>query len=91
MSILAVGLSHRTADLGILERATVPAGEVGKILDELLRAAPVAEAMLVSTCNRVEVYAVVEAFHPGLADIVAVLARHAGLDPTVLHEHLYVH
>lgn len=91
MSVLAVGLSHRSADLRVLERAMVPADEVGKILDELLRCANVVEATLVSTCNRVEVYAVVQAFHGGLADIVNVLGRHSGLDAGELYEHLYVH
>jgi glutamyl-tRNA reductase len=91
MSVLAVGLSHRTADLRVLERATVPADEAGKLLDELLRCDSVAEAVLISTCNRVEVYAVVEAFHAGLAEIVVVLARHAGIDTASVYQHLYVH
>jgi glutamyl-tRNA reductase len=91
MSVLVVGLSHRTADIGVLERATVPADKTGKLLGELLGADPVSEAMLVSTCNRVEVYAVVDAFHAGLAEIVAVLARHAGMEPAMVYEHLYVH
>jgi glutamyl-tRNA reductase len=75
----------------VLERATVPAGEVGKVLDELTRCDNVVEATLVTTCNRVEVYAVVQAFHGGLADIVTVLGRHSGLDTGALYEHLYVH
>ncbi|HEV2779487.1 MAG TPA: glutamyl-tRNA reductase [Actinophytocola sp.] len=91
MSVLAVGISHRTADLRVLERVTVPAEEAGKVLDELLRRDAVTEAVLISTCNRVEVYAVVEAFHAGLADIVNVLARHAGVDAGALYEHIYVH
>lgn len=91
MSVLAVGISHRTADMRMLERATVQADEIGKVLDELLRCPNVTEVVLVSTCNRVEVYAVVEAFHAGLADIVAVLARHAGVDTAALYEYLYVH
>ncbi|MPZ84135.1 MAG: glutamyl-tRNA reductase [Actinophytocola sp.] len=91
MSFLVVGLSHRSADLRVLERATVPAGEVGKVLDELTRCANVVEATLVTTCNRIEVYAVVQAFHGGLADIVNVLGRHSGLDAAELYEHLYVH
>jgi glutamyl-tRNA reductase len=90
-SVLVVGISHRTADLRVLERLTIPAGDVGKVLDELLRADAVSEAALVSTCNRVEVYAVVDAFHAGLADIVGVLARHAGVETAELYEHLYVH
>ncbi|HWM03407.1 MAG TPA: glutamyl-tRNA reductase [Actinophytocola sp.] len=91
MSILAVGMSHRSADLRVLERATVPAGEVEKVLDELMGCADIVEATLVTTCNRVEIYAVVRAFHGGLADIVNVLGRHSGLDAAELYEHLYVH
>lgn len=91
MSLLAVGMSHRSADLRVLERATVPAGEVGKVLDELLRCDNIVEAAMVTTCNRVEVYAVVQTFHGGLADVVAVLGRHSGLDAAELYEHLYVH
>jgi glutamyl-tRNA reductase len=91
MNVLVVGMSHRTAQMSVLERAAVRGDEVAKILDELLGCANVAEAVLVSTCNRVEVYVVVEAFHAGLADTVGVLARHAGVDPAMLHEHLYVH
>jgi len=91
MSVLAVGISHRSADLRVLERATVPAGEAGKVLDELMRCENVVEAALVTTCNRVEVYTVVQAFHAGLADVVGVLGRHSGLDVAELYEHLYVH
>jgi len=91
VSVIAVGLSHRSADVRVLERATVPAGEVGKILDELQQCPNITEAALLATCNRVEVYAVVQAFHGGLADIVTVLGRHSGLDTGELYEHLYVH
>jgi glutamyl-tRNA reductase len=91
MSVLAVGISHRSADLRVLERATVPAGAVDKVLDELMRCENVVEATLVATCNRVEVYTVVQAFHAGLADVVGVLGRHSGLDVAELYEHLYVH
>ncbi|QWF79894.1 glutamyl-tRNA reductase [Amycolatopsis sp. CA-230715] len=91
MSVLAVGLSHRTADLATLERVAVPAAEVPKALYELQQAEHVSEVMLVSTCNRIEVYAVVEAFHGGLADISAVLARQAGVEPAALYDSMYVH
>ncbi|WP_019809375.1 glutamyl-tRNA reductase [Saccharomonospora halophila] len=91
MSVLAIGLSHRTADLVTLERAAVPAAEVVKVLDELHRAEDVSEVMLLSTCNRVEVYAVVETFHGGLADISDVLARQAGMEPGELYDNFYVH
>jgi glutamyl-tRNA reductase len=91
MSVLVVGISHRSAPVQVLERAAVGATEVPKLLDELLRAPHVSEAVLLSTCNRIEVYSVVDAFHGGLADVSAVLARHAGMPLTELTEHVYVH
>ncbi len=91
MSVLVVGLSHRTAPVPVLERVTVPEPDLGKVLDQLLRSPSVSEAMLLSTCNRVEVYAVVETFHGGMNDVVGVLAAQAGAEPTELFEHLYVH
>jgi glutamyl-tRNA reductase len=91
MSLLAVGLSHHTAPMRVLERAAVGTDDVPKLLDELLASESVAEALLLSTCNRVEVYAVVDSFHGGLADVSGVLARHGGWDVDDLAEHLVVH
>jgi glutamyl-tRNA reductase len=91
MSILAVGLSHRTAELSTLERVVISSSEVDKVLWELLQQNHVDEAMVVSTCNRVEIYAVVDAFHGGLADVSGVLARQAGLEPSFLYDSLFVH
>ena len=57
-----------------------------------MRTAPaISEVLLLSTCNRIEIYADVARFHPGLAEISSVLARHAGLTVPDLGEHLYVH
>jgi glutamyl-tRNA reductase len=91
MSLLAVGLSHRTAPLDVLERAAAGPDDIPRLLAELVGRDDVTEALLLSTCNRVEVYAAVETFHGGLADVSAVLARHAGLDVDDLAGHLYVH
>ncbi|HEY2765252.1 MAG TPA: glutamyl-tRNA reductase [Pseudonocardiaceae bacterium] len=91
MSLLVVGLSHRSAPVPVLECAAVPPTESGKILDELLQCDNLAEVLLLSTCNRVEVYAVVQTFHGGLDDITAVLARHSGIELDDLSDHLYVH
>ncbi len=91
MSVLVVGMSHRSAPVGVLEQAAVGADDVPKLLDEMMRAAHVNEVVLLSTCNRIEVIAVVDAFHGGLADVGDVLARHAGLPLVELTEHLYVH
>ncbi|EMD29050.1 Glutamyl-tRNA reductase [Amycolatopsis azurea DSM 43854] len=88
---MAVGLSHRSAELSTLERVAVPATDVTKVLHELQQAEHVSEAILVSTCNRIEVYAVVETFHGGLNDVSDVLARQAGMQPADLYDSLYVH
>ncbi len=91
MSLLVVGLSHRSAPVPILERVVVPVAETAKILDELLERDNVAEVLLLSTCNRVEIYAVVQTFHGGLDDVTAVLARQSGTPLDELSGHLYVH
>jgi glutamyl-tRNA reductase len=91
VNVLVVGLSHHTTPVEVLERAAVAAHDVPELLDEVLLGSHVSEAMLLSTCNRIEVYAVVDAFHGGLADVSAVLARHAGLTLPELNEHHYAH
>jgi len=91
VNVLVIGLSHGSAPVEVLERAAVPAPQVPKLLDEVLRSTHVSEAVLLSTCNRIEVYAVVDAFHGGLGQVSAVLARHAGVSLAELTEHLYVH
>ncbi|MFN2477690.1 MAG: glutamyl-tRNA reductase [Pseudonocardiaceae bacterium] len=91
MSLLVVGLSHRSAPVGVLERVAVSAADADKVLCQLLARENIAEALLLSTCNRVEVYAVVATFHGGLADITDVLARQSAIVLDELSEHLYVH
>ena len=91
MSVVVVGLSHRTAPVSLLERASVPSEELAKTLDELHRTETISEVLLLSTCNRIEVYADVARFHSAVAEISAVLARQAGLPVGDLAEHLYVH
>jgi glutamyl-tRNA reductase len=91
MSLLVVGLSHRTAPVSVLELATVPAADVTKLLEELAAAETISEVLLLSTCNRVEIYADVARFHPALADVSAVLSRHSGLAIAELGDFLYVH
>src|SRR2546421_6908348 len=91
MSLLVVGLSHRSAPVDVLERVAVFCADAGKVLHEVLEREHVAEALLLSTCNRVEVYAVVTAFHGGLADITDVLASQSAAALEELSDRLYVH
>ena len=91
MSVVVVGLSHRTAPVSVLERAAVPAEDLRKVLDELHHAETISEVLLLSMCNRIEVYADVARFHPAVAEISSVLSRNSGLVVSDLSEHLYVH
>jgi glutamyl-tRNA reductase len=81
MSLLVVGCNHRSADLALLERLAVPAEELPKALGSLLGLEHVLEAVVLSTCNRVEVYAHVTRFHPGLQQIRGWLAERGDIHP----------
>ena len=74
MSFLSVGLNHERATLDLLERVTVPDDEFGKALGTLLANANIQEAVLVSTCLRTEVYAVIDRFHGAVEEITATLS-----------------
>ena len=91
MSVLVVGLSHRSAPVAVLERAAVTGDALGKLLRDVFHAEHVAGTFTVSTCNRVEVYAEVDKFHAGVSVICEMLARHSGVALPELTPHLYVH
>jgi glutamyl-tRNA reductase len=91
VKLLVVGASYRTAPVATLEQLAVAPADLTRTLDRLVAQPYVSEAVLVSTCNRVEVYAAVSGFHGGLGDICAVLAEQAGCQPAALANHLYVH
>ena len=91
MSVLVVGLSHRSAPVAVLEQAAVSGDALGKLLRDVFHAEHVAGTFTVSTCNRVEVYAEVDKFHAGVSVICEMLARHSGVALPELTRHLYVH
>ena len=91
MSVLVVGLSHKSAPVATLERAALTGDTLGKLLRDVSHADDVSGSLVVSTCNRVEVYAEVDKFHSGVAWICELLARHAALPLAELTPHLYVH
>jgi glutamyl-tRNA reductase len=91
VSVLVVGLSHKTAPVATLERAAISGDTLGKLLRDVSYLPDVAEAFVVSTCNRVEVYAEVDRFHAGVNGICDLLARHSGIAAGDLTPNLYVH
>jgi glutamyl-tRNA reductase len=91
MSLLAIGLSHRSAPVDLLERVVVDDDGVKKLLADLVASEHVNEALVLSTCNRLEVHADVAKFHGGVQEVSEQLASHTGVDLETLTEHLYVH
>ncbi|MBS2535571.1 glutamyl-tRNA reductase [Catenulispora sp. NF23] len=91
MSLLAVGLSHRSAPHALLERAALSTERTGKLLADLAASQNVHEAAALATCNRIEVYAGVDKFHAAVTEITELLSVHTGVEPAELTQHLYVH
>ncbi|MGB1820652.1 MAG: glutamyl-tRNA reductase [Ilumatobacteraceae bacterium] len=89
MSVLVVGVNHRTAPLDLLERIALDAQSVAKAVSGLVALDSVREAVVLSTCNRTEVYAVAELFHQGFDDIQHFLATTAGVDLETINSHTY--
>jgi glutamyl-tRNA reductase len=90
VSVLLFGVSHRSAPVSVLEQLSTDESDQAKIVDQVLQSSLVTEAMVLSTCNRVEVYAVVEAFHGGLSVIGSVLSEHSGMSLNDLTKYAYV-
>ncbi|MEU7583903.1 glutamyl-tRNA reductase [Streptomyces sp. NPDC041068] len=91
MSLLVVGLSHRSAPVSVLERAALSADAQAKLLQDTLAAEPATEAAVLATCNRIELYADVDKFHAGVAELSTLLAQHSGVGLEELTPYLYVH
>ena len=91
MSVLVVGISHRSAPVSLLERVTVGLGNAPDVLTELRSSGPVGEAVVLATCNRVEVYADTEGFHAGVDAVSDLLSRLSGVPLDELKRSLYVH
>lgn len=91
MSLLVVGLSHRSAPVSVLERASLSADAKLKLLHDTLAAEPATEAAVLATCNRIELYADVDKFHAGVAELSTLLAQHSGVALEELTPFLYVH
>lgn len=89
MSLLVMGISHHSAPIEVLEQvATIDAEQA---LPGLGSGDAVGEVLLLSTCNRIEVYTEVSRFHAAVESLTAVLAKHSGMSADQLSKHLYVH
>ncbi len=92
MNLLVVGLSHKTAPVEIRELLAIPQSRMAEALSRLCAYPGIQEGVLLSTCNRVEVYAAVEDVETGFARIQEFLAdTHLSLSSEQLMPHLYWH
>jgi glutamyl-tRNA reductase len=91
MSVLVVGISHRSAPVDVLERIALDADDVHKLLLDVAGSEHVSECAVLATCNRVEVYAEVDRFHGSVQDLSGLLIDRAGESRDEITPHLYVH
>jgi glutamyl-tRNA reductase len=90
VSVVVIGLNHRTVPLDLLERMTIDESRLGKALHDVASREHVSEAVVLSTCNRTEIYVVAEKFHGAYADVRDFLSEMAFLPPEDFSDHLYV-
>ncbi|MCU1353139.1 MAG: glutamyl-tRNA reductase [Acidimicrobiales bacterium] len=91
MSVVVIGLNHRTMPLDLFERMTIDGARLPKALHDLATREHLGEVVVLSTCNRTEVYAVAERFHGAYQDIRNFLSELAFVPADEFADHLYVH
>lgn len=91
MSVLVVGISHRSAPVEMLERVALDEAAARKLSQDLIDSEHVSEVVVISTCNRVEVYAEVDRFHAGIDEVSRLLADRAAAARDDVVPNLFVH
>jgi len=91
MPVVVLGLNHKTAPISLLERLSIGQEQLPKALHELENSEHILEAAILSTCNRIEVYAVVSKFHAGSQDLRNFLAEFCHVAPEDFADHLYTY
>jgi glutamyl-tRNA reductase len=91
MSLLVIGLSHRTAPVRVLERTALDADGLARLIEDAVGPELAAEVVVLATCNRLEIYGEVDKFHAGVAQLSNLLAQHTGMSLEELTPYLYVH
>jgi glutamyl-tRNA reductase len=90
VSVVVIGLEHNQAPLSLLEAAAVADADLHKLLSTLSHRRNLQETVVLSTCLRTEVYAVVDRFHDAVAEIYEVLSDHSGLSTEELTAHAVI-
>lgn len=90
MTLLAIGVTHHSAPLRVLDELSIDASAASDLAVEAVRSARVSEAMVLATCNRLEILADVTAFHSSTQDLAELLAKAMGTDKHDLLPHLHI-
>src|SRR5690606_34024686 len=91
VSVLVLGVSHKSAPVAVLEQLALGDDGVRKLLLDVLDCEHVGEATVLATCNRLEVYADVDRFHGSVEMLSRLLCERSGVAPEDVLPHLYVH
>ena len=91
MTVLVVGISHRSAPIPLLEKLAVDTDGATKLIEDVLANPHVSEATVVATCNRMEIYAAVDRFHGSVEGLSQRLLAPAHANVEELLPHLYIH
>lgn len=91
MSLVVVGLSHTSAPMSLLEQIALDPANVEQLRAAVVASPEIAESMVLSTCNRVEIVVEADRFHGAVSDIADALAGVGGVPADELTDYLYVH
>jgi glutamyl-tRNA reductase len=91
MPLFVAGLNHRTTPVALREQLAVEEDKLRELIRDVQAAGAAQEAVVISTCNRVEIYAVAEAPGEARAIVFRRLCQHRGVDPAAIESHLYTH
>src|SRR6266571_460151 len=87
--LVVLGISHKTAPVELRERVALPEGRAASVLREMVSTDNIHEAVVLSTCNRTELYLAVGDDVEAETTALGILARQAEIRPTELVGHLY--
>ncbi len=89
MSLIALGVNHKTAPVGLRERVAFTREQLPDALHALARLDGVREAAILSTCNRTEIYCGAQQFDP--SNLIRWLGTQNTVEERILRPHLYWH
>ena len=91
MQLAVLGLNHNTAPVGVRETLAVDGSELAEIYSEIMSNDRIYEAMIISTCNRVEYYIVTDDFLCNIESVLEIVSEHCKMDRSELRKYTYIH